>query len=119
MNPVMVVRTEVAKDVPQVRSCWFWCPGCDLAHRVRIVLEDGTAPGGDPLWTWDGNLNAPTISPSILTWGGRHGSDHRCHSFLRAGVWEFLSDCTHAMAGQSAPMVPLPDWLADMEDARG
>lgn len=34
-----------------------------------------------------------------------------CHSFLKAGVWQFLSDCTHAMAGQSVPAVPVPQWL--------
>lgn len=30
-----------------------------------------------------------------------------CHSFLRAGVWEFLPDSAHHLAGTSHPMVPL------------
>lgn len=33
--------------------------------------------------------------------------DEVCHSFVRNGVIEFLSDCTHALKGQH---VPLPDW---------
>jgi hypothetical protein len=38
------------------------------------------------------------------TWGN-------CHSFLHNGVWQFLSDCAHELAGQNVPMVPLPDYL--------
>lgn len=33
-----------------------------------------------------------------------------CHSFLRNGVWEFLSDSAHHLAGQNVPLEPLPDW---------
>ena len=36
------------------------------------------------------------------------GDEHKpiCHSWLHDGVWQFLGDCTHAMAGQSVPMIP-------------
>lgn len=85
------------------RSLWLWCPGCDDAHRVVIDSPDG--------WTWDGNEAAPTISPSIdVSYGDQPGAKH-CHSYVRAGQWQFLTDCTHALAGQTVPMVPLPDWL--------
>jgi len=103
------------------RSLWLWCPGCDDAHRVIIDSPNG--------WTWDGNEQAPTISPSILVRGVQWAQGLRyyrvghskvptggqtvCHSFVRAGRWEFLSDCTHTAAGQTVPMVPLPDWLND------
>ncbi len=82
----------------------FWCPGCKSIHVVT------TKPNG---WSFDGNLEAPTISPSILvTYDGKDAGledapPERCHSFLRGGVFEFLSDCTHALAGQK---VTLPDW---------
>lgn len=94
-------------DTDPRRAYWFWCPGCNDAHRV----VDG--PNG---WTWDGNETAPTFSPSILVTfdvTDRPDLSRRCHSFLRGGVWEFLGDCTHAMAGQRVPMVPLPEWLSD------
>lgn len=32
-----------------------------------------------------------------------------CHSYRRIGVWEFLSDCTHDMAGQKVPMIDFPE----------
>lgn len=65
---------------------WFWCPGCDEAHAVPVT--------GPKAWTFDGNLDAPTLSPSLLC---RRGGDSVCHSFVRAGRMQFLGDCTHAL----------------------
>lgn len=89
----------------------FWCPGCKMAHQVRIA-------GRGALWTWNGDVNAPTFAPSILVtipWSrsmepGDNPDEWRdqiCHSFVRAGMIEFLGDCTHELKGQT---VPLPDW---------
>lgn len=93
------------------RSLWLWCPGCEDSHRVTVDVPNA--------WTWDGNETAPTISPSILVSShktlaeGGVTSTPQCHSFVRAGQWEFLADSTHMLAGQTVPMVPLPDWLSD------
>jgi hypothetical protein len=61
-----------------------------------------------PAWTWDGDLENPTISPSILT-----GKDtpRICHSFLKAGIFEYLGDCTHSLAGTKVPLPDLPEWF--------
>lgn len=117
-NPVMVVRRQMryaniadASDettVPAGRGCWVWCPGCDHACCIPVVGEDASLPQG-PVWEWDGNLTAPTFSPSVLQHQGE--TIPQCHSFIRQGRWEFLGDCTHALAGQTVAMVPLPDWL--------
>lgn len=78
-------------------SIAFECPGCGSAHRV--------IPGR---WTWNGSLELPTFSPSVLvTW--TYGDSHeprRCHSFVRDGRIEFLGDCTHDLAGKT---VDLPE----------
>lgn len=95
------------------RRCWVWCPGCDYQHALAVAGEDGTEPAG-PTWEWDGNHETPTFSPSLLV--HETGDQPRCHSFIRAGRWEFLSDCGHPLAGQTVDMVPLPDWLAPKED---
>lgn len=114
MNPVLVVRqtTHGTTGEPLGRGCWVWCPGCDEAHRFVISNEDGTIPSG-PVWTWDGDLEHPTFEASLLVNGGRAHPDRAiCHSYVRGGRWEFLSDSTHKLAGQTVDMVPLPDWLA-------
>lgn len=82
------------------KAIGFWCPGCDGIHVVVVEKNDGGS-----CWQWDGNVDAPTISPSILVSG--NPIKPTCHSFVRAGHIEFLGDCTHALAGKT---VPIPDW---------
>ncbi|WP_407649406.1 DUF6527 family protein [Brevibacillus composti] len=73
----------------------FFCPGCQMHH------------GFDSRWFFNGDFERPTISPSYLVTIGRHPDPpDRCHSFVRDGQIEFLSDCTHSLAGQT---VDLPD----------
>lgn len=68
------------------------CPACGSHHAF------------DRRWTFNGDHARPTFAPSMLVGAG---SKSICHSFLTAGVWRYLPDCTHAMAGQQ---VPCPDW---------
>lgn len=72
---VMVVSTEVGphSDTPLARGCIVWCPGCLQPHRFRVALPDGTFTGGY-VWSWDGNMDAPTFAPSMLC----HRSVHLC-----------------------------------------
>lgn len=98
----VLALTELGADrQPTGRtSYWLWCPACDDAVRI------------DSSWTFNGDTERPTFSPSLLT--RRHYRDEVqvCHSFVTDGVWHFLGDCTHAKAGQSVPMVDFPDdWL--------
>lgn len=113
MSPVAVLRTEVRSTedhTPIRKALHLGCPGCGGAHRIVVWQAPGET---GPVWEWDGNLDAPTVSPSILvrwTWGPER-IQKACHSFLRAGRWEFLADSTHVLAGQTADMTPVPDWL--------
>lgn len=144
----------------RVTAVWTWCPGCDSLHPFRTRSVDPALV----TWEWDGNLEAPTFSPSLICYSSvhlcegehtftecpddcpeighavlwwvdgtlrqyragedvpagatearGHASPHPrnpafgpCHSFLRAGRWEFLSDSAHHLAGQTVDMVPLP-----------
>lgn len=63
---------------------------------------------GAARWTFNGDFDKPTFSPSLNTWiTGTNGEVRsRCHSFIRDGRIQFLGDCTHALAGQT---VDLPE----------
>jgi len=92
----------------------FNCPGCNMIHTIKV--------SGAGAWTYNFNSKAPTIQPSIkvsgvvpltdaeyerVIAGEKHVAVHYvCHSFIRDGQIEFLTDCTHSLAGQT---VPLPD----------
>lgn len=94
----------------------FECPGCESPHVVP------TAPSHNA-WGFNASLDAPTFTPSILVHEVRVNADAdpatvlapfkpgdvfspRCHSFVSDGRIQFLSDCGHALAGQT---VDLPD----------
>lgn len=97
----MVVNRIVnakGEDEGQIHH-WFWCPGCDELHAYTT-----------PRWARTGTDDAPTFTPSLLVTYGKD-NPKRCHLFLRGGVLDFLSDCTHALAGQKAPLPEPPEWL--------
>lgn len=93
----------MARVAVQAGSVSFRCPGCGWTH----MLNTDTAQR--PCWAFDGDANAPTLSPSInasRTFTAPDRADVRCHSFVEAGRIRFLPDCTHALVGQT---VDLPE----------
>ncbi len=72
----------------------FHCPGCGYGHRFEV-----------PRWSWNGSLEKPTFSPSLLV--NSHMPEQRCHLFMTKGRIQYLSDCHHRLAGQT---VDVPDW---------
>lgn len=103
----------------------FRCPGCKSFHSLN-VSGDGTS------WGFNGDLEKPTFTPSVLARTGHYAGHHKagdscwctyyaehpdektdgfeccvCHSFVTDGRVQFLSDCTHALAGQT---VDLPEY---------
>lgn len=101
----------------------FYCPGCESHHAVYVAGE--YLPDG-PKWTWNGSKESPTFKPSLLIsynlWSPPLTSENHdewkrnpweqkevpfiCHSFITDGDIQYLSDCTHKLAGQT---IPLPD----------
>lgn len=75
----------------------FECPACECCHYINNS------------WTFNGDTEKPTISPSIkLTgWtGGEDGKEICCHFFIKNGWIEYCGDCTHKMVGKR---IELPD----------
>jgi hypothetical protein len=100
------------------QALMFVCPGCasvgDKSTGLHILPVNTNDKS--PSWNFDGNLEAPTLTPSILT--GR-GTSEICHSFLRGGVFNFLTDSTHPLSGQQVPIPDLPDWVTQEQTTQG
>jgi hypothetical protein len=97
------VKAIYQGDSDEIYGYRFACPGCNEFHLPVVDNRQG-----GPQWEFNGDLDHPTFSPSILG-RARHGdepSDRVCHSFVRDGRIEFLGDCTHHLAGQT---VELPE----------
>lgn len=82
----------------------FYCPGCENHHG--IWQNHNPNPLTRAVWTWNGDLDKPTISPSILVQADFDGDHPRkiCHSFVKDGQIQFLGDCTHALAGKTVSL---------------
>lgn len=119
----MAKALPVYDDADKIRGYMIMCPACGNGHEFYTNRE------GRPKWTFDGNVEKPTFSPSMLVRSQKYPSgnvwptdeEHKrmmtgeqlpmtptvCHSFVSEGKIQFLSDCTHAMAGQT---VELPEF---------
>ena len=65
-----------------------WCPGCVDFHALYVTGE------GRPRWNFNGDMDKPTFDPSLrVRWDyGDKRESRVCHSFIRNGQWQFLSD---------------------------
>lgn len=79
-----------------------------LPNRILPVMIGGRREG-TPNWTWNGNVDMPTVKPSVLTKGGTYEGEtyieHVCHSWINDGKVQFLGDCTHELAGQTVDLL--------------
>lgn len=77
----------------------FECPGCGMLHVVYLKTP------GRPHWTFNGDADRPTFSPSIKVWWTEtprsNPIEKVCHSFVTDGRIEFCGDSTHALAGKT------------------
>lgn len=77
----------------------IFCPACGCGH-----LLNG--------WTFNGDTERPTFSPSILVHGWEtdgtelpgYRIQKRCHSYVTDGCIQYLADCEHALAGQTVEL---------------
>ena len=94
------------------------CPACGFEHSFAVDLE-GHGKHTNQIWSFNGDYDNPTFTPSMLSNRGQREEHHPiCHSFVRHGMWQFLGDCTHNMAKYHVPMIP-PDPDATFEKRHG
>ena len=96
------------------------CPGCKEYHTFTCNGRKWQSTGAS--WNFDGDMNFPTITPSInIGWGKEadanwqepDGEDAgtnwsgRCHSVIARGLISFCIDSTHWLSGKND--IPLPE----------
>ncbi len=105
----IIARVKKAAEDAEHPDLLFYCPGCCCGHGVWVETAN---PRSGARWTFNGSLEKPTFAPSIIVtreFPLGHGVPpkvERCHSFVTDGQIQFLSDCTHDLAGKT---VPLPE----------
>jgi hypothetical protein len=77
----------------------FWCPGCKGLHQVPTQNSHANN------WRFNGDLNEPTFTPSILTKIAPNGEwQTQCHSYVTDGQISFLSDSPHSLSCQTVEL---------------
>jgi hypothetical protein len=99
-NKAVEVRSVTDKMV----GYFIACPGCQAddgtsGHVFSINMADGS-----PGWSFNGDLENPTFSPSMLARSNIKGQERVCHSFVTNGKIQYLSDCTHSLRGQTVEL---------------
>lgn len=132
----MGVKTvEVHSDGQPSGEWLIQCPGCKFGHSFNIKPNADNGVGGcKPTWTFNGDVYKPTFRASLLVRYTKRLTEEEhtrimagekvtpvdmvCHSFVTDGKIEFLSDCTHALAGQTVEL-PDIDWGDEPEEDEG
>lgn len=91
----------------------IFCPACECGHLFNIKPGSNGVGGQKPVWGFNGNMECPTFTPSMLVKTNDPSHKHYqpkayssvCHSFVADGSIRFLDDCTHVMAGQTVELV--------------
>ncbi len=98
---------KISKVLNREFTHLFFCPGCKLTHGFNA--GEGSPK---PVWQFNNDFEKPTLKPSHKTWwsGKVNGKWEKeanvCHSYIKDGMIQFLSDCTHELKNQT---VALPD----------
>lgn len=79
-----------------------WCPGCNMLHQIAV---DRPFRNGHR-WSFNGNAERPTFSPSVNVWPG---NPQQCHYFIRDGRIQFCADSKHALAGKTVDLPDIPE----------
>lgn len=90
-----------------------FCPGCNCIHAMNIHRD------GEPKWEFNNDFESPTFSPSVLVRTGKYvdpdfqdedGLSSICHSFIKNGSIQFLTDSTHHLSGKTVPLPETDNW---------
>lgn len=93
-----MAKAQIIDNNELNQQVWIYCPGCKTHHGFT------TKHPTFPPWTFNGDVDKPTFTPSMLVNGDYPES--RCHSFVTDGKIQFLSDCFHELKNTT---VDLPE----------
>lgn len=103
-----MAKIFLLQDDADELSYGFYCEGCKCSHWFRVryktfTRESVNRPPNIALWSWNGNFEKPTITPSIDC--NRSSPELRCHSIVTDGMIHFLNDSYHDFKGRIIPLV--------------
>lgn len=103
-------------------AIYHWCQACDQLHGVWVNEQPGDTKES-PRWTFNGNMERPTFTPSVRCFTNHDDDGNRlpnngertlCHYFVTDGKIAYCGDSPHAYKGQTVPLKDIPPgWFGD------
>jgi len=93
-SPVAVLRDYGGRDHLE-----FQPHGYDFPIVLPVITSGSRDKTG--AWTWNGDIEKPTLRPSIKT---THSGGKISHLWLNDGICQHLGDSTDGLAGQTLPL---------------
>lgn len=123
-QPVKLIEGKgyVGCPVDEATHVTIHIPGPSGKQTLPVILQ-GTR-SGTGCWSWNGDMERPTLKPSILKLSGHYFTDQhkpgdpcwcsvgdahfkcfRCHTWINDGRAQFLPDSSHELAGQTLELL--------------
>ena len=135
--PLAFVATELVQVEPaQATHLRIWLPGPVGLLTLPVQIKGTRAGTGN--WTWNGDVEKPTLRPSVLTQSGhfapqfdpenhscwcKFNAEHpgeapafhcyRCHCWVTDGKAQFIDDTTHEFRGKTVELLHPPTLFWD------
>ena len=91
---------QIPCEPHEATHIWLNMPG-PLPNRMIPVIHGNASRKGTGCWSWNGDVDKPTLRPSVKTWT----RDVSCHTWVTDGQAIFLNDCTHELAGKTVDLL--------------
>jgi hypothetical protein len=95
--PDNYMRGTKLMETEEIGTYLHWCPGCKRLHPINTQKHNAY----NAIWSFDGNIEQPTFSPSINLVG-------YCHYFITAGKILYCTDTKHEFSGQTIDLPDIP-----------
>lgn len=90
-------KTYSPCDVNEATHLWLKFPG-PFENRILPITIGPKETTSQ--WLWNGDVEKPTLSPSIRTTNGTIV----CHSLINDGMVNFCADSTHEFSGKTVEL---------------
>lgn len=106
-------------------------PGPTGIHTLPVMIKGSREGTGN--WTWNGDIEKPTLKPSVLVMAGHFAPNFRngdacwctyyknhpeetplfhcflCHTWINDGMAQFLSDSSHELSDKTVELLDVPN----------
>lgn len=104
--PIKILNARYVEcPVEEATHVTIKLPGPTGKITLPVILH-GTRDGTN-CWSWNGNVELPTLKPSLLSEGGWEDTKFKCHTWINDGKAQFLPDCSHELVGQTVDLLPV------------